>query len=299
MNSVLKWVGVAVGVVVTVLVIAIAIVVSIGEMKINRTIDVTVASVAIPTDAASLERGKHFVESIALCQECHGDNYEGQVMEDDPIFGRLAPPNLTTGRGGVGGELEGIDYVRAIRHGVSREGKALIVMPSDEYNVIGDEELGAIIAYMKSVPPVDNEDPDSRARLIARAIAVMDVAALYPANNIDQAAPRVTPPQVGITAEYGGYLATVCTACHQDDLGGGAIPDGSGTIAPNLTSSGTLAEWSEAEFISTLRTGETPGGNKLDEENMPWDRFKLMTDDELKAVWLYLSSLPPASPSDG
>ena len=299
MNRILKWVAVAVGAVVSILVIAIAILAGIGGTKVNRTLDVSVATVAIPTDAASIERGKHFIESVGLCQECHGEKLEGQVVEEDPLFGRFAPPNLTSGKGGVAGDLSDDDYVRAIRHGVGRDGKALFIMNSDLYNKIGDEDLGAIIAYLKNLPPVDNEVARVKIGLIARALTAVDEEALFPANQIDHNAARDITPVIGVTAEYGGYLATVCTLCHGENLGGGSVPGESNIIAPNLTSSGTLGGWSEPDFISTIRNGVTPGRNKLDEENMPWDRFKLMTDDELKAIWLYVSSVPPAPPPEG
>ena len=155
--------------------------------------------------------------------------------------------------------------------------------------------LVAIIAYLKTVPPVDNEVPQTRARLIARILTVFDEKALFAANEINHDAPRPATPSIGVTAEYGEYLGTVCTVCHGDNLAGALIPDGSNVFAPNLTPVGVLGVWTESEFISTIRTGVTPGRNKLDEENMPWDRFKMMTDDELKAIWLYLQSVPPAT----
>ena len=64
--------------------------------------------------------------------------------------------------------------------------------------------------------------------------------------------------------------------------------------APNITPAGDIGRWSEKEFMNALRTGVTPGGDQLDKENMPWDHFAQMTDDELKAVWLYLKSVPAA-----
>ena len=114
--------------------------------------------------------------------------------------------------------------MRAIRHGVGRDGKAIIVMPSEAYFKIGDEDLGAMIAYLKSVPPVDNEVPRSHAGVIARIITVMSPA-LFPANLIDYDAPRTVPPQ-GVTAEYGGYIGTPCSICHGQNLGGAELPDG-------------------------------------------------------------------------
>lgn len=85
----------------------------------------------------------------------------------------------------------------------------------------------------------------------------------------------------------------MCTFCHGPDLGGASIPDGSGVRAPNITPGGALGSWSEEDFINTLRTGVTPSGNNLDRENMPWDRFSKMTDDELEALWLYVRSVTP------
>jgi len=67
--------------------------------------------------------------------------------------------------------------------------------------------------------------------------------------------------------------------------------------SPNLTPGGELASWSEVDFFTAIRTGVTPSGHKLSEE-MPWQNFGQMTDDELKAVWLYLQSLP-ALPQGG
>ena len=96
-------------------------------------------------------------------------------------------------------------------------------------------------------------------------------------------------PAPGVTKEYGKYLALSCTACHGDDLGGGQ--GGGGQAGPAITRGGRPGKWKEADFINTIRTGVTPEGNNLDPENMPWKSFAKLTDDELKAVWLYLMSL--------
>ncbi len=68
-------------------------------------------------------------------------------------------------------------------------------------------------------------------------------------------------------------------------------PPGQEVQTPNLTRLGMVGVWSEGDFISTMRTGVTPEGRKLDED-MPWKYFGRMTDDELKAVRLFLRSLP-------
>jgi hypothetical protein len=83
----------------------------------------------------------------------------------------------------------------------------------------------------------------------------------------------------------------MCRACHGEQLNGQIVREEGEYLAPNLTPGGELSSWSEEEFIRTLRTGVTPTGHKL-LEVMRWKYFRYMTDDELKAVWLYLQSLP-------
>jgi cytochrome c553 len=90
--------------------------------------------------------------------------------------------------------------------------------------------------------------------------------------------------------EYGRYLATIggCRACHGAALAGDANPD-----APDITV-GRLAGWSEADFFRSLREGRRPDGTAIDPEKMPWLRSGLMTDDEIRAVWAYMRSVPAA-----
>ncbi|RPI99244.1 MAG: cytochrome c, partial [Chloroflexi bacterium] len=92
-------------------------------------------------------------------------------------------------------------------------------------------------------------------------------------------------------AEYGEYLVNVasCKDCHGKDLNGG--PQIGPPPGPDLTRSSDLGDWTEADFINTIRNGITPDGDRLDPDEMPWDRYTLMTDDELKAIWTYLQTL--------
>ena len=263
-------------------------------MRVNKDYNIQVASIAIPTDEAAVERGRHLVETIGICSQCHGDGLRGDILSEDPLFGTLAPPNLTSGVGGIGSVMTDADYVRAIRYGIGRDGESLVIMPSNYFNKITDADLGAIIAYLKSLPPVDNEVPETSLAPLGRVIALLSPGGLLPASEIDHTAPR--PPDLvqGVTAEYGKYLATICSVCHGENLSGGSVPWEQGApLARNLTPKGVLVSWSESDFMKTLRTGVTPGGGQLDDEFMPWQRFKLMTDDELKALWAYLKSLPP------
>jgi len=274
----------------------------VGSRKVDRTYDVQIASVAVPTDAASIARGKHYVEAIGVCQVCHGQDLAGPVVDkckdepctgfsNDPIFGKMMPNNLTSGLGGTGGDFTDADYVRAIRHGIGRDNKSLVLMPSEQYNRISDEDLGAMIAYLKTLAPVDNELGESNLGPLGRVIAVI-AGGLLPASQIDHSAARAPSPVIGVSAEYGGYLAETCIICHGDQLTGSKVPGNERVDAPDITLRGAPGDWTKSQFVNTLRSGLTPRGDLLDPRFMPWNRFNQMTDDELDAIWLYIQSLP-------
>ena len=117
-----------------------------------------------------------------------------------------------------------------------------------------------------------------------------------PAELILHAALRPAAPEPGITPEYGKYLTYSCKVCHGLTMSGGPIPGfpSSWPPAPNLTfgAGSVLPSWVEEDFINTIRTGITPEALKLRAEYMPWGSYKFMNDNELKAVWVYLQSLP-------
>ena len=90
----------------------------------------------------------------------------------------LAASNLTSGLGGKGREYTDIDFVRAIRHGIGKDRKSLVIMPSQYFNKFSDEDVGAIVAYLKSLPPVDNEDAHTSLGPLGRIIALFDTEIL-------------------------------------------------------------------------------------------------------------------------
>lgn len=106
---------------------------------------------------------------------------------------------------------------------------------------------------------------------------------------------RRAAPEAGVTPEYGEYLALSCKVCHGLTMSGGPIPGfpADWPAAPNLTwgAGSRLPAWDEADFIEFIRTG-MKHGRQVDAKYMPWSSYKYMTDDELRAVWLYLQSLP-------
>ena len=153
---------------------------------------------------------------------------------------------------------------------------------------------GRFIAYVKNLSLVDNEMPSTAVGPLGRILILVE-SEFLPATVIDHDAPRQAEPVPGVTLEYGEYMAFVCTFCHGDALSGGVVPPGEDPDdlkAPNLTPGGGLVRWSEADFFNTMRTGTTPDGRRLDNEFMPWQGIGSMTDDELKAIWIYLQSVP-------
>jgi len=256
------------------------------EQRLARTYEVPIEPIDVPGDAAAIERGRHLVSTIFFCQECHGEDLAGKPHFDDPLSGTVSARNLTGGVGGVGGTLTDSDWVRAIRHGVDQDGHPLIEMPSNTYYYIGDADLGAIIAFLKSLPPVDNELPERDLGLFYQ-LTILSNPSLIPAEVIDHTASRPPAPQPGVNAEYGKYLATACTICHSPDLSGGTAAGG----GLDLTGGGNLPDWTEAEFMHALRTGERPRGEDIDPNRMPWKRVGKLTDEELRAIWLYLQTL--------
>ena len=293
MRKFFKWFGIVLGILLGLVVLIVAGLYLNTSVRLNKTYSVQTETITIPTDPASIERGQH-VAVIRLCTECHGADMSGRVFLDEAVIGRISTTNLTSGKGGVGGELSDADWVRAIRHGIGSDGMPLLIMPAGEFYYLSDADLGAVIAYVKSLPPVDNELPAKEIGPLFRvAMTFMDVV-IIPAEVIDHAAPRPIAPEVGVTLEYGKYLAITCTGCHGSGFSGGPIPLAPPEFPPalNLTPGGELQGWTEEMFINTMRTGVTPSGHQLKNEYMPWMYFGQMTDEELQAIFLFLRSLP-------
>lgn len=263
-----------------------------SRAKLDRTFAVTPRPVALPSDPVALARGRHLAQTRG-CNECHGQDFGGNKVIEDGAMGRVHGPNLTRGKGSRVASWTDTDWVRAIRHGVAPDGRALFLMPAEEYQFLSDDDLGALIAYLKSVPAVDRARVPIDLGPVARVLVALEKIKL-PASVIDH--PNVKPAAVtpGITAEYGRYVAATCLGCHGPNLSGGKIDVGppNWPEAANLTphASGNLAKWSEADFLQAMRAGKRPDGTEL---NPVMPRvFGQMDDTELKAIWAYLRTVP-------
>jgi mono/diheme cytochrome c family protein len=287
-RKVLKWIVIVLGGLLGLIVLIAAATYIIAGERINRTYEITPEVVEIP-EQADISRDQWPLFLIDLCEDCHGPGLAGQVVDEDPLFGTLVSANLTSGNGGVGDDFSDADFIRALRHGVDQEGKPLVIMPAQTIGKLSDEDLGDLIAYIKNLPPIDNELPEIRLGPLARILIVAGWAPdLLPAEIIDHDAQIRTEPVPGLSIAYGEYLSFICAACHMEDLSGGP---GAGE-GMNLTPGGQLATWSEEDFIETMRTGVAPDGERLEEEEMPWRTLSRFSDQEFKAIWLYLQSLP-------
>jgi mono/diheme cytochrome c family protein len=294
-KKVFKWIGLSV---LGLLVVVLGSVYALSGLAFNKEYKIKVEKITIPSDSASILRGKHLVEAVAKCVDCHKSDMGGGIVIDAmPMVGRVAATNLTRGKGGIGTTYTDDDWVRAIRHGVRPDGSPLMVMPSQEFWHQDDDELGAIIAYIKSLPPVDRTVPERSVGPMSRLLYLADQIPLIPAELIDHDGPRpaVAPP--GPTAEYGKHMVATggCYGCHGPALAGGPIPGmppgtpEAANITPDKATG--IGNWTEADFTRVLRTGKRPDGSEVN-PMMPWKATALLSDDEIRAIWLFVKTFP-------
>ena len=286
MKKVLKWITVIGGALLVLLMIVGVALMMAGNARINRTHTIAAEPVTIPTNEEALARGEHLVN--ALCTDCHGNDLGGQAMFEDPMLGTIYATNIT----GAGDRHNETELVIAIRHGMAANGRHLMMMPSDFFVHLSVDDLGAIIAYLKTVPQTGTEQPASEIAPIGRIlVGTGAMEMLFPATVTDHDLPFPAMPKIAADRSYGEYLAQGCQGCHGVGFVGQMMPGPGAPEAPNLTPAGALSDWTEDAFVTAMRTGVTPSGQKLDPMNMPWPSYAKLGDDELRALWLYLSSL--------
>jgi len=265
------------------------------EARLARVWNVESEPIALINDVPQLARGAHLAQTRG-CTDCHGDDFGGRVFLEDPLMGRIVASNLTTGQGGVLGKYGDAQLARAIRHGLRHDGRSLLVMPTVDYFPLGDEDVAALITFMRQLPPVDRELPGSRLGPLARLMLFAGNAPWISAETVDHTASRASIPAAEVSVDYGRYVASTCLSCHGGDFSGGIVNGPPGTPASaNLTPAGRMRDWSEAQFITVMREGRTPDGRELVPAVMPWPAFAKMTDIELRALWAYLKSVPAVS----
>ena len=262
---------------------------------------------------ARLERGRYLTGAVTACVLCHselkttpdgglfvptGTEFTGRSFAPDQVpF--LTAPNLTPDMESGIGSWSDDALARAIREGISHDGRTLFpVMPYEKLRVMSDEDLASVIVYLRSLAPVKRTLPKT--------------AVPFPVNRLINTVPEPiggpVTPDLSTPEKRGQYLASlaVCADCHtprndqgtvtpgMDFAGGTTIHfEGSREAASaNLTqATNGIPYYTEELFIETLRTGRVRE-RKLN-DMMPWKHYGKMTDQDLKDIFAYLKSLKP------
>jgi mono/diheme cytochrome c family protein len=273
----------------------------------NRTFEAPYPEIHASKDPAVIERGRYLVTGPAHCTACHSlggtelEHMGGGLAFHLPIgtvYARNITPDETTGIG----RYSDPQLARVLRYGVHPSGRA--VLPFMPFANLTDADLTAVISYLRSRPPVENRVPDGDFNLIGRAAKAFLIEPVGPSRPIRESVP------IGPTVEYGEYLVNTvanCNGCHTKrsmrtgeaigvTLAGGQeleshTAPGTKYITPNLTpdpATGHITAWSEDVFVARFKNAVGSASP------MPWDAFRNMTDDDLRAIYRYLRTLPPA-----
>ncbi len=259
----------------------------------EKKVVVELTAIDIPTDSTAVERGR--ILSVG-CRSCHGNQLEGNYFFDDPDIGKIASSNLTGAKGSPTEKYTDLDWIRSIRHGVGPDGRKLFIMPSESMCHLSDRDLGCLIAFLKTLPKIENHFEKASFTTFSKILAgAGQFGELYPYNLIDhERAQHVAHPAAVNSLEHGLYMMRShgCISCHKEDLKGGKSPDPVSPLVPNISATGNPGKWTRAQFIETLRTGKTPEGKMLDGKFMPFAGIAPFSDEEIGSIYDYIMSLP-------
>lgn len=295
-NKIVKWAGVVLAGLLTLIFAAGFIAAVMGTIQVNANYNASnpAPNVQVKATAEQLAWGEKYAK---LCAGCHSPNQQLPLSGNDfageagfGFVGTLYAPNLTPA-GDIKNWTDG-EVIRAIREGVHQSGRSLIVMPSQEFHALSDEDVQGLVAYLRSQPAVEPNTPPSNLNVLG-ATLLMAMGGLTHQPAITQ---PIAKPAVEANAQYGEYLANNlgCRSCHGEKLTGGVGFDGS--PAPNLTLA--IPQWTEEQFSAAIRTGALPSGVMLGNNKMPYKEFSdFMTDTDMKALYQYLHGLSPTQAS--
>lgn len=302
-RKIFKWTGLIIlGMIVTITVIA--------AFRQNLKYDAPYPEITASADSAVIARGKHLVISSAHCINCHSTQNADSILNlgKEPILsggvkfglpvGDIFSRNITPDKETGIGRFSDAEIARALRYGVHPDGS--VVFDFMPFHNTSDEDLTAIISYLRAQKPVRNEVPDHKLNVVGNMVKAFMVKPVGPNGEVPS---KVSPDT---TAEYGKYLTlsvAECNGCHtKRDMagkfigkpfaGGGVFEEqGLTLISPNLTtdSSSRIYGWSQEDFIKRFRMGKI-----IPQSPMPWNSFKRMNDDELKAIYAFLRTIKPA-----
>src|SRR5215467_12491538 len=266
-----------------------------SEMKLHRTVSVQVAPIALPTDQAALERGAYLYKSRG-CALCHGNDGAGKVFIDEGGFFAKAP-HISPGEGSVTASYMPQDWVRTIRHGVKPNGEPAFIMPSEDFNRLTDDDVGAIASYVRALPMVAGTGTEFRVPLIVHFLYAAGMIK-DAAEKIDHTLPPARPFASNDELAHGAYVAAGCKGCHNEFFSGGAIPGAPPSWPPaaNLTPGpdSAFARYSDAEALSAMfKSGKRPDGSAVSTV-MPFGMLSQMSPDDVNALYSFLKTVPAA-----
>ena len=288
MKRVLKWIGILVVGLLGLIILLGAGAYTVSASRLNKTYEVTADfTLNVPDDPESIAAGEKLAATY-LCGDCHGENLAGKLFVDDPTFGVVYSANLTAGENGIGAAYSDEEIARVIWYGVKPDGSPTVGMPAEFHQAIHISDMEKLIAYLRSLPPVDTDYPTSSYGPMLRVMHATNQFPLIPAEQVDASQPPLDPISLEDPLAYGEYLAAFCAHCHMADFAG----DTTMFSSPNITPA-AIGTWTEAEFVRAITEGVRPDGTQLDPKEMPWESISRHTDEELKALWAYLQTVEP------
>ena len=225
------------------------------------------------TDAAKIEHGKRLA-TVLDCTGCHGTNLQGTDLTDKPEDGAMYAPNVTL----LLSKYSDAELDKLIRHGVPRDGRQFWFMPVESFQFLSDRDLGALIAYLRTLKPAGTTLPPFRLNRAAQR----DVDAGNMGNSKSQIAKyRDHPPiDLGPQHAWARYMVeTTCTACHNNSL------EGWPNFTPNLDMAGA---YSKPELTRLLTTGQSKTGTDVGMSAVARRQFSKLTPRERDAIVDYV-----------
>jgi len=310
-KKILKWTGI------TILTIVVIFVIIVFSLQ-NKKFDAPFPSLHATNDSATIARGKYLAYGPAHCSGCHTpkeDNEKINMGQELPLkgglnfdlpIGTLYSKNITPDDETGIGKLPDSVIARSLRYGVARDGRALFdFMP---FHNLSDEDLVAVLSFLRSQVPVKNKVTDNQLNFIGKAVKVFLIKPVGPDGEVVK---TITPDTTAVYGKYLSHYVTNCRGCHTNRslmtgeytgpfFAGGLkleADDGSYCITPNLTpdkETGKMTGWTQQQFIDRFRLKKI-----IAKSDMPWDQFRKMSDNDLKAIYQYLISLEPIKNATG
>ncbi len=265
-----------------------------GDRKRQRSVDVTVPGVAWATDAQGIARG-HYLYRSRGCADCHGQDGGGREFINDGKGMRVRGPNIT--QGSPVARYTAQDWERIIRHGVRADGRAALVMPSEDYNRLTNADLAALVGYVRTLESRSGGEVVMELPLPVKVLYGLGVIR-DASEKIDHSLTPAQPVAAAVNAQHGAYVANMCIGCHGPGLSGGTIPGGPPDWPPaaNLTPGpgSAMVRYPDANtFVTMLRAGKRPDGSTI--AVMPFESLRELNDTDAQALYAFLQTVPPRS----